>query len=315
MQYLTADGGGSKLIVIRYDDDMNVLGVGKANGTNANFRSMEDITLDMEKAVSEALGNDTDEIEAADYVIVGPGEVFEKIIREKVKLNHFQRLDEGQAALMAGTGDEYGVLALAGTGSDVFYYTPEGRDGIGGWGTVLGDEGGGFDVGTRTLRAAIYAEDGRGPQTMILPLLMEAWKMNKLWDMVTKVYHTNDQRRLVASVTQITAQAAQMGDQVALEIYKSAAWELAHMTNTLLRRHDGYVPGKVCISGGVWKGHPIMLEQYKVMVHKEFPSVDIVSPEFDPCVCGIVYRALKNGRKKEEFFPLMKEKMSMFCYK
>ena len=112
MQYLSADGGGTKLIVIRYDENMNLLGVGQAAGTNLNFRSLEDITADMEKAVAEALGEKNPEIEAADFVIVGPGAVFERVIREKSKLGQANRLAEGQAALMAGTGEKYGLLAL-----------------------------------------------------------------------------------------------------------------------------------------------------------------------------------------------------------
>ena len=314
MQYLSADGGGTKLIVIRYDENMNLLGVGKAAGTNLNFRSLEDITADMEKAVAEALGEEKHEIEAADFVIVGPGDVFERVIREQTKLGQANRLAEGQAALMAGTGEKYGLLALAGTGSDAFYYTPDCTDGIGGWGTVLGDEGGGFDVGTKTLRAAIYAEDGRGEKTEILPLLMEEWKMTALWDMVEKVYHTRDQRRLVASVAKVTSKAAHMGDPVALSIYRDAAWEIARLTNTMLARHDGYVAGKICISGGVWKGHPSMLEHFKKLVHKEYPHVEIVSPVFDPCMGGIVYRALEMGQKKEDFFPVLLEKFGQFRY-
>lgn len=314
MYYVTADGGGSKLISILYDEQFNILSVGRAGGTNLNFRTLPDIRADMEKAAKECIGEERLTVESADFVIVGPKEEFTAALKGVCDLKSHTVLNEGQAALMAGTGEKYGLLALAGTGSDVFLLQSDHNDFIGGWGSVLGDEGGGFDVGMQSLRAAIYAEDGRGEDTLILPLIKEEWKLNKLWDMVEKVYHTNDQRRLVASVTRVTAKAAAMGDKVALELYKKAAYELWRLTRVVLEKNNGHIEGKICTSGGVWKGSPVMYDEYVRLVKAEFPDVEIVKPVFDPCIGGMVWRAIERGMKKEEYWPLLLQNCGAFRY-
>ena len=41
---------------------------------------------------------------------------------------------------------------------------------VDGWGPLLGDDGSGYDIGTRGLRAAFAAYDGRGPETLLASL-------------------------------------------------------------------------------------------------------------------------------------------------
>jgi len=229
-------------------------------------------------------------------------------------LKSYTPLNEGGAALMAGTGERYGLLALAGTGSDVFFLQPDGNDFVGGWGTVLGDEGGGYDIGVASLRAAIYAHDGRGEDTLLLPMIKEAWHLNNLWDMVSPLYANPDQRRQVASVARITAEAARRGDAVAQDIYRKAAYELFRLTHAVLKRRDGHMIGKICMSGGVWKGSELMQNEYRRLVHEVYPESDIVIPCFDPCVGGVVYRAVERGLKREEFWPILQEKFAQYRY-
>lgn len=314
MYFVTADGGGTKLIAILYDEHFNVVATGRAGGTNLNFRALEDIRADMQKAAGECLGEKRPTVETADFVIVGPKEEFVAALRDACDLRAHTVLNEGQAALMAGTGEKYGLLALAGTGSDVFLLQRDHNDFIGGWGTVLGDEGGGFDIGAASLRAAIYAEDGRGEKTLLLPLIKEEWKLHKLWDMVEIVYGAKDQRRLVASVTRITAKAAAMGDETALLLYRKAAYEIYRLTRVVLQKENGHIEGKICTSGGVWKGSETMFEEYNRLVKSEFPEVEIVKPVFDPCVGGAVWRAIERGMKKEEYWPVLLEKFKDFRY-
>ena len=314
MYYLTADGGGTKLIVILYDENFRVLSEGRAGGTNENFRSRADIRADMAKAIGECLGGSRVAIEAADALIVGPVDVFEEELRKCAEVGIFHRMHEGEAALLAGTGERYGLLALAGTGASCFLLQPDLRTGVGGWGSVLGDEGGGYDVGVRTLRAAIYAEDGRGEDTRILPLLKEEWHLKELWDMVRPIYHSPDQRRLVASASYITAKAAAEGDPVALGIYRDAGREIFRATDAVLKRLKTPFTGSVVTSGGVWKGHPVMREEYDKLLAEHWPGIPVQTPELDPCAGGAVFRAVERGIPHEEFWPAVTENFRAYRY-
>lgn len=314
MYYLTADGGGTKLIVILYDESFRVLSEGRAGGTNENFRSRADIRADMRKAVRECLGERKLTLEAADALIVGPADVFEEELRTLAEVKTFHRMHEGEAALLAGTGERFGLLALAGTGASCFLLQPGLRTSVGGWGSVLGDEGGGFDVGMRTLRAAIYAEDGRGEDTMILPMLKEEWHLKELWDMVAPVYHSPDQRRLVASAARITARAAEAGDPVALSIYRDAGREIFRAADAVLKRLDAPFVGNVVTSGSVWKGHPVMREEFTRLLGEHWPGIPVRTPVLDPCAGGAVWRAVERGVPRGEYWPAITENFRAYRY-
>ena len=308
MYYLSADGGGTKLVTLLFDDQLRLIASGRAGGTNTTFRPPEDVRADMDQAIEACLGTNPPEIEHAFCTIVGPADEFIACLRRKTTVRAVSSPSEGALALAAGAGVPYGVLALSGTGSDVFLVQPDVYDTIGGWGTILGDEGSGYDIGVSALRAAIYAEDGRGEPTMLLPMIYEEWRLQKLWGMVPLVYGFSDSRRLVASVTQLVARAANAGDPIALSLYQKAAHEMAHMTIRLLQRHGGRYQGPIVVSGGVWKGSPHMFDCFRREVLAVFPDAEILMPVFEPVVGGVVLQAFANGMQKIDFWaPLQRD--------
>ena len=178
----------------------------------------------------------------------------------------------------------------------------------------MGDEGSGYDIGVSALRAAIYAEDGRGEPTMLLPMIYEDWRLQKLWGMVPLVYGSSDPRRLVASVTQLVSRAAAAGDPVALSLYRKAAHEMAHMTICLLQRHDGRFEGPVVVSGGVWKGSPAMFDCFRREVLAVFPDAEVLMPVFEPVVGGVVLQAFENGMQKADFWSSLQRDYHHYRY-
>ena len=314
MYYLSADGGGTKLSTLLFDDQLRLIASGRAAGTNATFRPPEDVRAYMARAIEACLGANPPEIEHARCTIVGPTDEFIACLRRKTTVRAVSSPSEGALALAAGAGVPYGVLALCGTGSDVFLVQPDVHDTIGGWGTILGDEGSGYDIGVSALRAAIYAEDGRGEPTMLLPMIYEEWRLQKLWGMVPLVYGSSDPRRLVASVTQLVSRAAAAGDPVALSLYRKAAHEMAHMTICLLQRHDGRFEGPVVVSGGVWKGSPSMFDCFRREVLAVFPDAEVLMPVFEPVVGGVVLQAFENGMQKADFWSSLQRDYHHYRY-
>ncbi|GJG88343.1 N-acetylglucosamine kinase [Gemmatimonadetes bacterium T265] len=78
-------------------------------------------------------------------------------------------------ALNDAFGDGPGILLIAGTGSIAYGRAPDGRfERCGGWGPILGDEGGGAWIGRRALNVAAASADGREPETALLPALLTA---------------------------------------------------------------------------------------------------------------------------------------------
>ena len=137
--YIAADGGGSKLLAVLYDEKFNIISRGACGGTNHLFRPSEEIKRDVEALADELIPEEITEIEGFDYSIVGDPQPLIEAIRGKAKINSCKFRGEGNVALLS-SGYEYGILAQAGTGSDAFLIQPNATIGIGGWGVYFGDE-------------------------------------------------------------------------------------------------------------------------------------------------------------------------------
>ncbi|MBO6052580.1 MAG: hypothetical protein J6Q17_02470, partial [Clostridia bacterium] len=287
--YIAADGGGTKLLAVLYDEENNVIRSAKTHGTNQLFRPKEAMLGETEQLASELIPEGVGHIESVDYSIVGDSAPLLAALRRRCTIGNVRAYGEGGVAL-ASAGVRYGVAAQAGTGSDAFLIQPDKRDAVGGWGMTLGDEGGGYDIGLRTLRAAVWAEDGRGVPSVLPALLKETWGMKNLWEMVERLTGNPDMRSLVASVAHITERAAAMRDEAAVNVYRLAGLVLALQTLAVVRRAGGSFVGPVVASGGAWKGSRHMFETFRTEVKEAFPEAEVRFPDYEPLIGSVVMR-------------------------
>ena len=314
--YIAADGGGTKLLAVLYDEDRNVVRSARTQGTNTLFRPKEAVLVEAEELAEALIPEGVEVIAAADFSIVGDASPYLDAIRRRCSLGDVQGHGEGHVAL-ASAGVKYGVAAQAGTGSDAFFIQPGVNTGVGGWGMTLGDEGGGFDIGLKTLRAAIWSQDGRGPKSVLPELLKEAWGMKDLWEMVNRLTGNPDMRSLVASVTHITEKAAALDDPAAVSIYRNAGHELALQVLAAVRNGGGSFVGPVVASGGAWKGSRHMFEAFREEVSAVHPDAEIRFPDFEPLVGSVVLRMMEEDRNTDERAHMehLRRTFSAFRYK
>ena len=288
--YIAADGGGTKLFAVLYDQDFNIITYASCGGTNHLFRPKEEIERDVTLLADALIPDFVEEVEALDYSIVGNAEPLIEALQKKVVIRTAERRGEGHTALLTAA-HEYGILAQAGTGSDAFLIQPDRELVIGGWGAYLGDEGSGYDIGIKTLKAAIYAYDGRGPATRIYDILMQDWELDDMWDVINKkIAPTPDFRRLIASATRICGKAAAEGDPVAIEIFRDAAEELALQVKTAIRQAGGTWTGPIVTSGGAWKSSPYLSSFFTEIIRTDYPDAVVIGPMFEPIVGNVLLR-------------------------
>ena len=182
--YLAADGGGSKLLGILYDDDFKVIRHCKLSGVNMRFKPLEAVKKNLSDMLEILLGDDIKEVEAADLCLVCNENVWQPIISADPRIKSVCRRGESIMALGAAFMRD-GIVALSGTGSDTFMVKDGKHMGaVGGWGPLLGDEGSGYDIGLHAVKAALRDYDGRGEKTMLRELVFDMWKTTDLWDIV-----------------------------------------------------------------------------------------------------------------------------------
>ena len=137
------------------------------------------------------------------------------------------------------------VAVVAGTGSIVVSFREgtanaplEALARVGGWGWILGDEGGGFDVGRTAVRALLAQQDmgttgvpvAHGPLT---EKLLKKFDVNEVMDLLGVVYAPDSTSPLpregrLSSLCPIVFEAAfEDGDPLAIQVVRDCAQKLA----------------------------------------------------------------------------------------
>ena len=294
--YIAADGGGSKLQVVLYDENLRVIRAGRVAGVNTLYKPAEMVRDNIECMMTDLLNDFNGKLVAADLCMMGAHEVMTEILNQYGVSEGIHFHSEPLVGLAACLRSE-GAVALSGTGSDAFFV----KDGkclnyVGGWGPLLGDEGSGYDIGLNTIKAAIYSYDGRKEKSLLYDLVMENWHLDRLWGIVTHLAGNPDARQEVASAAKLCSKAAHAGDRTALRIYEHAALEMFLQVRTVIEQQRNQWDGVTVVMGGAWKGHPRMFEVFKHEVELLYPEAQVSLPMFEPVVGCAVLGALREGR-------------------
>jgi glucosamine kinase len=88
--------------------------------------------------------------------------------------DHVRVVTDAEVALYDAFRDGPGLLLIAGTGSVAWGRGADGRTvRVGGWGMLIGDEGGAYAIALDGLRAVAAAHDGRGPATRLRARILQ----------------------------------------------------------------------------------------------------------------------------------------------
>lgn len=125
-----------------------------------------------------------------------------------------------------------GILLYAGTGSVAYAIDERAQvHKIGGWGYLLGDEGGGYWIGREAIRNTLLSlESGKsmGPNSLTELISHEIKGHN--WEAIKEFVYSNE-RSAIAGLSQIVDAAARNGSPEAISILNKAAGLLAELVH------------------------------------------------------------------------------------
>ncbi len=169
---------------------------------------------------------------------------------------------------------ESGVAVIAGTGSN--YYAKNGDlvAKAGGLGYILADEGSGFSIGQKVLRAALKSYDGRGKKTILENLVLKKAGIKNMRKIITSVY-TNTFKLDVGEFAPLTELALKKKDKVAKKILLSAVDEIESGIITVIKKVKLRGDFKICFVGGVFK-NKFLLTEVERRIKKRFKKAEII---------------------------------------
>ena len=285
--HLAVDSGGTKVLAILYDEAFRPLRVCRTGSTRRTSTPKQVIqhnvtklidTLELRGITISTLcgGCDTDLYQALCSVCT---------IERRLP---FGELSAGLAAAECFAD---GYLALAGTGATIFCRHQGKEFAVGGFGSIISDEGSGYWIAREAFGAAIRSQEGWGKHTLLQTLIPEhlSESPKEFRQAIYTVYNKPDTSAVtcVADCAPLVTQAAEMGDAIALEILTRAGRLLALQLAALQKQNSLPKDLPVTISGSVWLGHEILFSEFRRVLDEKGMGSQIIAPTFQPIV-GII---------------------------
>ena len=305
--YLGVDGGGTKTEFLLGDETRD-LGRVRTGSIKRLRLDADTASLNLRLALDELTALTGISMQAVDRCCVGTPGFSVPLIVEWIT-EQFTSLVGGEVFLVgdvevahdAAFFGRRGVLILAGTGSQIVGRCANGRIvTTGGWGPALGDEGSGHFLGTEGLRRAFRAID-EGRPTALMGAIQEYWNLPSIGDVVQ--FANANPAPDFSLLAPLVAECAAAGDEVALEVIRHGAAELAALATLAIeqiRRTEfaaaagasdaGFVVPPVALAGSILQKVPLARQEVERGLRQRYPEIEISRDVAEP-VQGALWRA------------------------
>ena len=285
---LGIDAGGTKTRALLADETGRVLGRGLGGGANLRTHG--------ELAVEKVLHGVIEEAEAEAEARARPDAIAlgiagadrpedHAVLRATLRRMGFRQrvlvTNDAHVAFVAGSPLRVGLALICGTGSIAWGRNAAGEIArAGGWGWRLGDEGSGFWIGVRAVRAALCASDGRGPATALAGAVREHFGIGSVEEIVRVVYDGDFPRHRIAMLALRVAEAAAAGDAAARGILEAAAAELGAAASSVIGRLGlAKNPYDIVLSGGTFTAVPALAEAVTLLLSAPGATMRLLADE------------------------------------
>ncbi|HXB55204.1 MAG TPA: BadF/BadG/BcrA/BcrD ATPase family protein [Vicinamibacteria bacterium] len=301
MHVLGIDAGGTKTVGYLAGEDGTVLAEARGAGANlqvAGEKGAETVLRAvMEQALRGAVPPDAICLGMAGADRETDSRVVRGILRRIGGNARTLLVNDALLALVAGVEDGPGIVIICGTGSIAYGRSARGVAArSGGWGHLLGDEGSGYWIGLRALRAVARAADGRGPATRLTARLQAHFGVQKPSDLIPAVYERKRTLPAVAALSVHVEAERAAGDAVAAAILEEAVDELVAAASSVTARLGMQEESFAFIlAGGVFAGVPWLGDQLSRRLPKVARRSTVSRLPVEPAL-GAVRLALAEAR-------------------
>lgn len=301
MRVLGIDAGATKTECLLADGQGVILSKARGPGGNFQLYDEEEVEFVLEDLTTRALGGHRGPVDTLCVGMAGAGRerdyrAMQRILRRLGRARENIVTNDALIALVAGAGERYGVVLIVGTGAAAYGVNRAGTVArAGGWGPLLADEGGGYWMGLRALRAIMRAYDGRAKPTVLTDSIFERLGIDNAESLVHRVYREFS-REEIAALAPLVQRAADVGDEAAQSIIDDATREFMRSVESVIGRLD--LAGesfRLVLAGGLWKAVPVLRQDFEKLAKKIAPWVTVHPLEVEPAR-GAVQLALEHNR-------------------
>ena len=165
-----------------------------------------------------------------------------------------------------------GIAVIAGTGAAIHGRRGAQIEKAGGWGQLLGDRGGGYDLAMQGLRLVLTHFDLNQTITPLAEEILRTLALNRLQDLVGWVMQAD--KMSVARLAPAVFQAAKHGEPEMLNTVQAGAGVLAEYTRAVAMRLK-WPAAQVKLIGGLFTHHPEYVSLFKYRLSVLLPEATV----------------------------------------
>jgi len=301
------DGGGTATRAVVIDYEQRVIAEGRAGPSNPLRVGVASAASAVREAIDKACAEAS--IRRGDLLAAAVGlagvrrqdirnHMREKLSESLKEIKAIELLTDGEIALYGATGGAPGLVVIAGTGSICCGRNSQGkRFCAGGWGPIVGDEGGGSWIARKALQAVAKATDGRGPKTALASAALSYFKLTAPDDLSTAIYAPTMTNDRLAGFGKHVMRVAEAGDETSLEILRMAGQQLGIAAVAVIKKLQMEKEGfPVAYVGGVYGAGELVLQPMREEIKRAARKAYLAKPLFSPAVAaGMIARTLLSG--------------------
>jgi len=297
------DGGGTKTHLLCTTLEKEVLCEVFGKSSNLCSNSEEQVEKNLKELIQTCMDEIQEEIEIVSICLGTAGlsyhnsqEILTNMLRQYTKCKNISIVGDMVIPMIAEIADKPGVIIISGTGAISYGRNSSNQQyRSGGWGHIVGDEGGAYWIAIEGIRAALRYFDGRGKETVLYQMLMEQLHCKTASELIDIIHGKDYGKKEIANLSQTVNEAAREGDQVAKDILLHAALELFYTTEAIIKKLELHHEKKfhVVLCGSVLLKNKYVNTRFKQLIGEKYKQSIIVESQKDP-VWGSIITALRS---------------------
>ncbi|QKE74842.1 N-acetylglucosamine kinase [Arthrobacter citreus] len=291
------DGGGTKTrVMVKESLDGETLfdqNFGMSNYNNIGVEGLKPVFSEIYEALFACFG---ERLQNAILVLGSAGvdrpkdiDIYLNALKESGFTCQLEVVNDAEIALVGGNGDRKDALMIAGTGSIVMGVDAKGNTiRSGGWGGLISDEGGGFQIGLHAISAVMQEYDKVISPTSFTDKLLGHFQLNSPEDFMDLLYLEDTiPVDKIASCTPIILEAWVNGDEAACTIVEGELNKLVRLVVGISRQMESE-NFRLSVAGSLLTKSSEYFDTLKNKLSITLPQVELSAPLYDPVLGAII---------------------------
>ena len=287
--FVGVDGGGTHTRVLIVDEQGNEVATAEGPGSAIRPGEASRSAGIIREAVQRAWSGLTDRpIRSLCIGVAGAGrdeerDTLQAAIETDRLASHVVVLTDAEIAIEDAFGAGPGILLTAGTGSIAYGKGPTGvMARCGGWGPIIGDEGGGSWIGRRALGIAAASVDGREPESSLADAIGASLGLDSTDKLIP--WAASATPADLGKLAPVVLEVAATGDLRANSLVTLAVEELALHVRTLARKlfSDERAAFRLALHGGLLAPKSLLRRRLEQRLRSIAPGATVLTERVVP---------------------------------